>query len=38
MPPDDVEGRSLAERARALTLIADPAFRADLMRAGERLV
>jgi acyl-CoA hydrolase len=34
----ELKGRTLAERARALTLIADPAFRADLMRAAERLV
>jgi acyl-CoA hydrolase len=34
----ELRGRTLAERARALALIADPAFRADLMRAGERLV
>jgi acetyl-CoA hydrolase len=34
----ELRGRTLTERARALTLIADPAFRADLMRASERLV
>ena len=34
----ELKGRTLAERARALIAIADPAFRADLMRAGERLV
>jgi len=34
----ELRGRTLAERARALTLIADPAFRAELERAGGRLV
>ncbi len=34
----ELKGRTLAERARALIAIADPAFRADLMRASERLV
>jgi acyl-CoA hydrolase len=33
-----LRGRTLAERARALTAIADPAFRAELERASERLV
>ena len=32
----ELRGRMLAERARALIQIADPAFRAEL--AGERLV
>ena len=31
-------GRTLGERARALIAIADPAFRAGLERATERLV
>jgi acetyl-CoA hydrolase len=34
----ELKGRTLAERARALTLIADPAFRAELERASDRLV
>jgi acetyl-CoA hydrolase len=34
----ELRGRTLAERARALTLIADPAFRAELERASGRLV
>ena len=34
----ELKGRTLAERARALTAIADPAFRAELERAGERLL
>ncbi len=34
----ELRGRSLAERARALIAIADPAFRNELMRAGESLV
>ena len=34
----ELRGRTLAERARALILIADPAFRAELERAGGRLV
>jgi acyl-CoA hydrolase len=31
-------GRTLAERARALVAVADPAFRAELEQASERLV
>jgi acyl-CoA hydrolase len=31
-------GRTLAERARALIAVADPAFRAELEQASERLV
>lgn len=34
----ELKGRSLAERARALVAIADPAFRPALMEAAERLV
>jgi acyl-CoA hydrolase len=34
----ELKGRTLAERARALVAIADPAFRAELLRASERLV
>jgi len=34
----ELKGRTLAERARALTAVADPSFRAELERAGERLV
>src|SRR5205823_14641436 len=34
----ELKGRTLAERAQALIAIADPAFRADLTRAVERLV
>ena len=34
----ELRGRTLAERAGALIQIADPAFRAELARAGERLV
>jgi len=33
-----LKGRTLAERARALIAIADPAFRVELQRAGEQLV
>ena len=34
----ELRGRTLAERAQALIAVADPAFRADLTRASERLV
>jgi acyl-CoA hydrolase len=34
----ELQGRTLAERARALIAIADPAFRAELERATERLL
>jgi acetyl-CoA hydrolase len=34
----ELKGRTLAERARALLAIADPAFRAELERATERLL
>jgi len=34
----ELRGRTLAERARALIQVADPAFRAELAKAGERLV
>jgi acetyl-CoA hydrolase len=34
----ELRGRTLAERAEALIAIADPAFRAELRRANERLV
>jgi acyl-CoA hydrolase len=34
----ELRGRTLAERARALVAIADPAFRAELEQASERLV
>jgi acetyl-CoA hydrolase len=34
----ELKGRTLAERARALVAIADPAFRAELERASGRLV
>ncbi len=34
----ELKGRTLGERARSLIAIADPAFRAELMRASERLV
>lgn len=34
----ELRGRTLAERARALLAIADPAFRDDLARASEQLV
>src|SRR5258706_12824650 len=34
----ELKGRTLAERARALIAIADPAFRDELSRASERLV
>ncbi len=34
----ELKGRTLAERARALIRVADPAFRAGLLRASERLV
>ena len=34
----ELKGRTLAERARAMIRVADPAFRAELQRAGERLL
>lgn len=34
----ELKGRTLAERARAMIAIADPAFRAGLERAGEKLL
>jgi len=34
----ELRGRTLAERAQALIKVADPAFRAELQRASERLV
>ena len=34
----ELKGRTLAERARALIAVADPAFRAELERAGNRLL
>jgi acetyl-CoA hydrolase len=34
----ELRGRTLAERARALVAVADPAFRAELEQARERLV
>ena len=34
----ELRGRTLAERGRALIQVADPVFRAELARAGERLV
>ena len=34
----ELKGRTLAERAQALIRVADPAFRAELQRASERLV
>jgi len=34
----ELRGRTLAERAQALISVADPAFRAELQRACERLV
>ncbi|MEE8545572.1 MAG: acetyl-CoA hydrolase/transferase C-terminal domain-containing protein, partial [Alphaproteobacteria bacterium] len=34
----ELQGRSLSERAQALTAIAHPEFRAELERAAERLV
>jgi acyl-CoA hydrolase len=34
----ELQGRSLSERAQALTAIAEPRFRAELERAAERLV
>ena len=34
----ELKGRTLAERARALIAIADPAFRVELERASEHLV
>jgi len=34
----ELRGRTLAERARALIQVADPAFRAELTKAGQRLV
>ncbi len=34
----ELRGRTLAERARALIAVADPAFRPELQRASERLV
>jgi acyl-CoA hydrolase len=34
----ELRGRTLAERARALIAVADPAFRAELEQASEQLV
>ena len=34
----ELKGRTLAERTRALIAVADPAFRAELEKAGERLL
>jgi acetyl-CoA hydrolase len=34
----ELKGRTLAERAEAMIAIADPAFRAELRRAAERLL
>ena len=34
----ELRGRTLAERVRALVAVADPAFRAELEEASERLV
>jgi acetyl-CoA hydrolase len=34
----ELKGRTLAERARALIAIADPAFRPELERASDRLL
>jgi acyl-CoA hydrolase len=34
----ELKGRSLAERARAMIAIADPAFRGDLQKASETVV
>jgi 4-hydroxybutyrate CoA-transferase len=34
----ELKGRTLAERARALIRVADPAFRAELQQAAERLL
>lgn len=34
----ELRGRTLAERARAMIAIADPAFRAELQRAADRLL
>jgi len=34
----ELRGRTLAERARALVAVADPAFRTELEQASERLV
>jgi acyl-CoA hydrolase len=34
----ELRGRTLAERARAMVAVADPAFRAELEQARERLV
>jgi hypothetical protein len=34
----ELRGRTLAERARALVAVADPAFRAELEQASDRLV
>src|SRR4051812_9316903 len=34
----ELKGRTLAERARAMIALADPAFRAELERAAERLL
>jgi acetyl-CoA hydrolase len=34
----ELRGRTLAQRARALIQVADPAFRGELARAGEQLV
>jgi acyl-CoA hydrolase len=34
----ELRGRTLAERARALVAVSDPAFRAELEQASEQLV
>ena len=34
----ELQGRTLAERARSLIAIADPGFRAELERAADKLV
>jgi acyl-CoA hydrolase len=34
----ELRGRTLAERARALTAVIDPSFRAELVKASERLL
>jgi acyl-CoA hydrolase len=34
----DLRGRTLAERARVLVAVSDPAFRAELEQASEQLV
>jgi DNA-binding transcriptional LysR family regulator len=34
----ELRGRTLAERARALVAVSDPAFRAELEEASEQLV